>query len=178
MEETEMKKFLLIAIILGIAGTGFGQMLAMGTSELKVNGLLDFETSDDTLFDLGIFYGQFFADYVECGVGISITESDHVSLWSLGVNCEFNYDMGTELVPFVGVGLAYANYDVETPGGDSDEDNALVISGSAGAKYFIAENIAVSAALVLEVASEDIFPEQEEFSDTNSKIELSMRFFF
>ncbi len=173
-----MKKLLLIAILLGMAGTGFGQMLSTGTSEVKVNGLLDFETSDDTLFELGLFYGQFVADYMEAGVGLSITESDHVSVWSLGVYGEYNFDLGTELVPFVGLGLAYANYEVDSPGSGDDGDNALVVSASAGSKYFIAENIAVSAALVVEFASEDIFPEQEEFSDSNSKLELSMRFFF
>ena len=47
-----------------------------------------------------------------------------------------------------------------------------------GAPFFIAENIALSGAFVAEWASEDIYAEDEDFEDTNAKLEVAMRFYF
>jgi hypothetical protein len=174
-----MKKLALFAVVVLFAGSTFAQMLAAGTSELKVSGVLDFETADDTLLALDVFYGLFFADYTEYGVNLMVEESDHVSIWALGVEGEYNYDLGTELVPFVGAGIGYARYDVEYGGDEgNDEDNAIIVKGSAGAKYFITENVALSGSFVLRWASEDIFATQDDFEDTDAYLQLGMRFFF
>jgi len=172
-----MKKLLIIAMITCFAATSFGQMLAAGTSELKVEGLVDFETADDTLIALNLFYGLFWFDYVEFGIEIGIEESDSISIWTIGVSGEYNFDLGNELVPYLGAGLGYARYDVDF-GEQEDEDNAVVVNGTAGAKYFVTENVAVSGALVLQYATEDIFAEQDSVEDTDAKLEVAMRFFF
>ncbi len=190
-----MKKLLIIALVSCFAATSFGQMLAAGTSELKVGGLVDFETADDTLAILEVFYGVFWWDYVEIGAAFRIEESDNVSIWSVGLETEYNFDLGNELVPYVGIGLAVARYDIEldqiatevfdataetaAAAEESDtDDTALVLKLTGGAKYFVTENVAVSGALALRWATEDIYWEEESLEDSDATLEVAMRFFF
>lgn len=176
-----MKKLTLIVLGVLLAGHSFAVMLSAGTSELKVEGVLDFNTADETLIDFEVFYGQFVVDYIEAGVGFGFRDSDSLTMWQVGVGGELNFDLGTGVVPYLGIGLAYASYEVEasTPMGEVDEDNdAFILNGSAGSKFFIAENIALSGELSLEWATEDIYAEDEDFEDTNASLQLGMRFFF
>ena len=47
----------------------------------------------------------------------------------------------------------------------------------AGVKYFLAENVAISADAEIDWADDEIYPKDEDFDDTNFQFNLGMRFF-
>lgn len=187
-----MKKYMAIMAVLMMAATGFGAALLQDTSELGVSGLLDFDTTDGTLMDFSLFYGYYVADYVEVGPIVSFRNDESRTEWSVGVQSEYDLDLGTEFVPFFGLGVEYADVDDDdVPGpavaqgveGENLPDNsisqsALIIAGRVGAKYFITESVALSAQFEYDWASDDIYADENGAENTNAKIELGLRFFF
>lgn len=170
-----MRKLIAALLVVALAGSSYGAMLSAGTREIKVAGLVDFDTADETLVIAQFFYGQFVMDYIEVGLRASFTDSDSQTSWGIGAAAEYNFDLGTEMVPYVGVGVGITDVEVQ----DLQDDSAIVGSVEGGAKFFLAENIALSGAIVLEWATEDIYQEEEDdFEDTDSRIEVGMRFFF
>ena len=188
-----MKKYMAIwAALMLVSATGFGAAMLQDTSELGVSGLLDFDTSDGSLMDLGLFYGYYVADYVEVGPTLSFRNDDSRTEWTVGVQSEYDLDLGTEFVPFFGLGLEYADVDdddvpssavAETVDGEELPNNsisqsAIIIAGRVGAKYFITESVALSGQFEFDWASDDIYSDENGTENTNAKIELGLRFFF
>ena len=171
-----MKKVLgMLAITVCCAGLAAGQTLTAGNQELVVGGLLDPDTAADTQFDLSVKYGYFVADYLEVGGAAAISDNDAISTYGIGGFVEYNFDLGTEVVPYVGAGLGWYNVEYDI----IDEDNdAIEFAGYGGVKYFIVQNIAISGELEYDWASEEIYPEDDDISDTNLQLNLAMRFFF
>lgn len=167
------KAFYLMILATLLAVTAPAQLLEQGVSEVRLNGLMDFETADGTLFSMDVFYGIFFVDYFEAGLAMGLRESDSLSLWKVGPELEYNFDLGTELVPFVGGGIFYGRYDA-----DREKGNGVVIKTDAGIKYFVAEEVAISLAAVLEWASEDVYSEEGGLTDLDARLEMGLRFFF
>lgn len=174
-----MRRMLAVAVAVGLGWSGSvaAQMLSAGTSELKVDGLVDFQSADGSLLDIGVLYGVYLYDYVEAGVQVRLTDSDSFQMWRLGAFGQYDFDLGVELVPYVGAGLALGRYEVDVAG-RSDSDTALILSGTGGAKFYLAENVAISGALVLELATEKVYPDDGDTSRTDARLELGMRFFF
>jgi len=168
-----MKKTIIILLAVLMAAGASAQLLDQGVSELRLSGLVDFETADDTLFLLDVFYGVFLVDCFEAGLAMGLRESDSLSLWKIGAEAEYNFDLGTELVPYIGGGLFYGRFDV-----DGKNDSGMIIKAAAGTKYFVTESVAISMAAVLEWASEDVYPEEGGLSDMDTRLELGLRFFF
>ncbi len=170
-----MKKLLALMVgIVFVAGSTYGAMISEGTRELAVQGELQFESEAGTAFDFDIKLGQFVAHGVQVGVLGGIADNDFLTAWGAGVFGEYNHDLGTELVPFVGVSGSYLRVD---PDVGSSED-AFVVGAEAGGKYFIAQNIAISLSYLFEWATEDMFFDNGDVEDTNHSIQLGMRFFF
>ncbi len=168
-----MKKTLVVVLLSVLAVTSHGTLLSIGSNELGLSGMVDFDSPGGTLIDLNMFYGYFVTDFFEVGVKTSFTDADDFTSWSFGPVVEQNFDLGVELIPFVGASLAYAQ--AET---DSGTENAFVIGVQGGGKYFLTEYLAVSTALVLELANEDIFPAEDDFEKYDVRLELGLRTFF
>ena len=85
---------------------------------------------------------------------------------------EYNFETGNEVVPFVGASLEYLN-------GEAADDNndALALSGYGGAKFFLSENVAISARLVLSVATDDVYPNDDDVESTDSRFDFGMSYY-
>lgn len=174
-----MKKLIILALVALFAASSYASMLPADTAEVFVTGLVDLETGSDTLIDLNFGYGYFFIDYLETGWRVGIEDDDFHTAWSVGGFAEYNFDIGIELMPFVGASLDIISIDYHDEVADDLDETAGVLGLQAGAKYFITESLAVSTALVVEKSTEDIYAEDDgETSSTNIKLELGMRFFY
>jgi opacity protein-like surface antigen len=170
-----MKKVLIALAVLGlVAGVSNGASLKQGTQEIVIEGLFDPDTQFDQQIDLGIKYGQFIQDNVEVGVLAAYSDNDLLEEMGFGGFAEYNFDQGTELVPFVGAELAWVNVD----GDDIESEDAVTLGGYVGVKYFLAENVAVSLDGKYTQASEDIYSEDGgDLEDKDMTINLGMRFY-
>ncbi|HAS81543.1 MAG TPA: hypothetical protein DCS43_02395 [Verrucomicrobia bacterium] len=124
--------------------------ILMGTQSIDVNG-----TIDDDGEDLGINmvgrYGYFIEDLIRGGGYGTIEMIGDFKRVGGGVFGEYNFDMGTELVPFVGGsgGLGWAD--------DGNESKTYAeVSGFGGARYFFVDYAAIGAQLNLFLATQDI----------------------
>lgn len=149
--------------------------LALGTQELRVQGLLDPSSVNGDEFNLGLSYGYFFADNVQAGGRGTFVDNDRVSSLGIGGYVEFNVDTGSEVMPFGEAFLGVSNVDVEDAGGD---DTAGVVELRAGAKYFLAEQVAIAGAGVFAFATEDIYPDNKKLRNTDVFLEFSLRCYF
>lgn len=168
-----MKRLMAMMAVLALAGTTYGASLKEGTQEVVADGLFDPETAAGTTYDLGLKYGYFIQDSVEVGGQVNWSDDDVVTAYGAGAFAEYNFDQGTELVPYVGAALDYVNADVE----DADSVDAFQLTGEVGVKYFLVENVAVSAAGKFQWSDEDIYAKDNDLEDTNIEIDLAMRFF-
>jgi outer membrane protein W len=170
-----MKKVLsAFAVFALVAGVSYGASLKQGTQEIVIEGLFDPDSQFDQQIDLGVKYGQFIQDSVEVGVLAGYSDNDLIEAMEFGGFAEYNFDQGTEIVPFVGVAVSWANVD----GDDIESEDAVVASGSAGVKYFLAENVAVAADVTYAQASEDIYSEDGgDLEDKDLTVNLGMRFY-
>jgi len=173
-----MKKCIVVLVMVMLAGSTYGQLLFAGTREISLGGDLDFEGANGTSLDLDVGYGYFIMDDLEVIGRFGFYDDDLYSAYALGFGAQFNFDFGTEFVPFAGADLSWGaiKWDEDD---DSGDKNAIVLGLEGGANYFIAENVAISVSLNLDIATDDIFPEDNgKFSSTDTTILCGMRFFF
>jgi outer membrane protein W len=160
--------------MLALAGSVYGASLKQGTQEIVVEGLFDADGAAGDELDLSLKYGQFIQDNIEVGAFAGFSDNDVVNTYEIGGFGEYNIDLGNELVPYVGAGIGWIS--LEADDSDADEDG-YGIYGEVGVKYFLAENVAVSAAGIYEWASEDVYVEDGEATDDNITLNLAMRFY-
>jgi hypothetical protein len=170
-----MKKALAIVSVLALAAASYGATLAQGTKEIAVSGSLDPDTAVGTDLKLAAQYGQFIMDNVEVGVVGDIIDNDFGTSWGLGAQGEYNFDLGNEMVPYVGLAALWQQVEPK----DTDSNDTAVLKGSVGVKYFIAENIAIFAAANLRWAADEIFVNDEDgdLEDSDYNFDLGMRFY-
>jgi hypothetical protein len=179
-----MKKVFIILIISLLAGTSMAQRLAVGTQEVKLSGTIDFKTAAGTLIDLDVFYGVFVMDYLEVGGVLGVIDDDARTIWRIGAASEYNIDLGSPLVPYVGLGIYLSKYEIQVKNSDliiateDEKEEAFLASGEVGCKYFLTDNVALSTAFVFEWATKDIYPDDNKMTDTDYHIDFGLRAFF
>ncbi len=161
--------------ILGMAVQSYGAMIGAGTKEFRISGRCD--TDDDLNISLECGVGYFFMSGVEAGMAgtISYTGSDDMDLTQLGLAGfgEYNYDTGTEMIPFAGATAGFKYWDLMT-----ESDVVLECSIYAGAKYYLMESLSLGMQLQVWMATDDIYVGDEEFTSTDWALVLSTRFYF
>lgn len=171
-----MKKIILAAMVLVGAVSGANALfIARGTSELGLSGLVDFDTASGTLIQGSVSYGYFIQDALQVGGMVDVWNDDDITAWSLGPRIEQNFDLGIEMVPFLAASLRFAAID-GLP--ESDSKNALILGGEAGLKFFLNEYFAISGALRVDLATDDIYPSEKDYDQHDIRIEFGVRTFF
>lgn len=172
-----MKKLGLLTIACLTASAMSAHAITIGrdTQELRLQGTLDPTTRNSSELRLNASYGYFFDDNLQAGLRVDAVDNKQVSSLGLGAFVEGNIDTGSEVMPFGEFYAGFAHVDVEESGGD---DLAGVIEIRAGAKYFFADNVAISLAGVFAYATEQIYPDDRKLRDTDIFMELALRTYF
>lgn len=174
-----MKKIILIISSMVLAATvASAATLSQGTKELQFRGNFDLESRVGQVIDFSLGYGVFVADQLEVGVRANIQDDDLTTNWGLGLFSEYNFEMDSPWVPYVGLAMDYQDNDIDGAGETSTTDNALVIGGSLGVKYFLTENLAIDGSYVFDWATESIYFEDTTLTDTQSRFLFGLRFYF
>ncbi len=170
-----MKRWIALAVAAALPLTCPATLLPEGTDELGVSGTVDFQTIGETLVDLHLSYGYFFVDNVEAGLLASYRTDDNYTAWSLGALTEYNFDLGTEFMPFLGGALKYMQVDSDLA---DDSGSAVVLGVTSGAKFFLTEYLALAAGLTLEVATDKVFPAGDDLDIWHARFDAGLRVFF
>lgn len=141
-----MKKFvvfgLCLVLLLG-AVQAFGQGLT-GKNEISGAGAwirASADGEDLTATLIGAAYGKYINENLQAKVDFIYAsgdiDDDDLSAWIIAPALVWNFTPKTPsaIVPYVGVGLAYAS--IDTPG---DSDNSFAVEYFGGAKFFIGGN--------------------------------------
>ena len=181
-----MNRILAFAAVagLGIATTlpcRAAALITKGSSELGVGGNLDFKSAVGTDVSLGVRYAYFFWDQISLGGTVGFADNDAATSFKLGGVGEYNFKLsdnyqpviGTDLVPFVGFGLSFQHVDIH-----HEKENALVFTTEAGLKFFLTDSAAVITSGIFDLATKDIFPDDDDANKWNFALNLGMRFYF
>ena len=189
-----MRNWIVFALMLAMVSVSYGSPMFKGAKELAIEGLFDSDGLDGEYADFSLFYGEYAEDNLELGFQVRVIDTENTEQWRAGVRFEYN-NTDFEVVPYVALTLEYAYYEIgtieaETVAADGTvtteeveiedaDDDAFIVGGHAGLKIFLGGNVAVSAALVYEWATESIYAtEGTELDDTDMTLRLGMRFFF
>ncbi len=184
-----MKKIILASALgMSLAVTGMASAndvvpnLDKGTKSLDINGSYDNNTALDYQFNLGVGVGYFFIDNLEVAAVGGWQSNSLSDTYELGATAEYNFSTGTPWVPFVTVGVLWAGTelddDVYNDTGDIDSDAWLGRFGG-GIKYFFRNDIALALNLKYDIASDDIYSDDDgNLDDYNWTVGLGLRFYF
>ena len=156
-------------------------LITQGSSELGIGGGLDIKSAVGTDIALNVRYAYFFWDQISLGGVAGFGDNDAATSFKLGMVGEYNFKLpdnyqpiiGTDFVPFVGLGLSYQYVDIY-----HEKENALVFTGEAGLKFFLTDSAAVITSAVFDLATKDIFPDDDDANKWNLAFNLGMRFYF
>lgn len=170
-----------LLILLAASSAQASALITKGANEVAVSGTLDFQTDLGTEFHLNLKYAYFVMDRVSVGTKISMHNNRTFNHFGLGLTAEYNFRLpqgyeplfGTDLVPYVGGSVEYRHAKVY-----ESKDGAVVFGGEGGVKFFLTDTTAVTLALVGEVATDDVFADDNEATNLNLMMLLGMRFYF
>ncbi|WP_456295699.1 outer membrane beta-barrel protein [Vibrio sp. AK197] len=162
-------------------------MLEQGTQEVSVQGNLNLDYSDDYLLVLDSTYGYFITDDWEIGGGLGINMSEHNKRFEFGAFTEYNFTNSTDFVPYVGAAAQFATLDYKSGHGfdgdwgsekDDGTNNALNFKMALGLKYFVNPNVALSAEVNYNIATDDVNVTKDGLEDSFTNIVFGTRFYF
>lgn len=168
-----------IALAIAAAALTVGSVhavtLAPGTMETRVSGQFDSTTINGSLTELNISYGYFFLDNLQAGGRIGFFDNDNVTLYTVSAFTEYNFEIGSEdWLPYVEGALGLADGDGE--GGVTEF--AVTLQAQAGIKYFLAPNVAISTAVVIDFASDEIYPDEDRYDNNDARLQLAIRYYY
>ena len=153
--------------------------LSAGTQTFGLSGNVQF--SDDILYNLDLTYGYFFKDNWEVGFTAGVDGADSQLTLDIGLYTEYNFNLNSKWVPFVGASIALAS--LNTDGGLSgsseiDDVTSVALGGEFGVKYFVRENIAITGSVEFQWSPDDVFGGLEDASTAAGNINVGTRFYF
>jgi len=169
-----VKKVLLLLVACLAISTARADSLAVGTQE--VAGGLGFDR--DQAIRADAYYGYFFMYGFSLGPQASYLRSSDAETWILGARAVKNINLGKPFIlPFLAAGVSYASTDADK-GFPNASDDAAVLRGDLGAKVALSKTIALSAALILETATREVFVRDEDLERSNMSFEAGIHYAF
>ena len=164
----------IIPVILGlfIAAGALATPIQQDTLELRLGGNMDFDNPNgkfDFLFDTGL--GYFVLDDIEAGGLITWGYSGSEFGYGVGGFTEFNLDLDTFMMPYVGLKLQYFF-------GDFYIKNFINVEFTGGAKFFLSETVAIYTELYYDLASESAYINGSEAKNYDVGLKMGVRCYF
>jgi hypothetical protein len=179
-KEHGMHKALLsiAAVLLLIPAAAPAEFLSEDKLALRVDAILDTDTTDDPTWGIQLGFGTALFPMDEVGLMVGYREDDDQTLKDASLYIEEHYRTGTPIYPFAGVAVGFAWYDPEAVGAEEEESWFLRLS--AGVKIALADWVAVSVAAQYSIAlNDDIFLDDDgQLDDTNLEFVAGLRFYY
>ncbi len=170
-----MKRSFVILLIALTTVMAHGQMLSQGTWELDVSGNYDHRSAAGKSFWTALGVGYFVVDNLEVAVAGAYIYNDYQTGYHPAVGIQYNIDLGMKLVPFFGGDLGWGYWDNK----NADNQNGFVYGIDAGLKYFLVENVALSASVHANWSNDDLWVEDEgKMVNNDLSRNLGLRFYF
>jgi hypothetical protein len=169
-----MKRWALaVAVVLAAnAAWAVNPMLNKGVRELGVSGSMD-NDGDDFGMQLSGKFGYFIMDCVELGGAASAAfRGDEQRMLGGGAFGQYNFDTGTQLVPFAGAGVSLNWQDLKYGGNDL----YLAASIESGGKFFLVDYAAIWTSLELLAATQEVYNKGDDVFDW--RINLGTSWYF
>ncbi|MGL4349257.1 outer membrane beta-barrel protein [Aeromonas veronii] len=156
--------------------------LRAGTQELNIQGLVDFDAEDSYAVDLNAKYGYFIKDNWELGTNIVTDLSKSYKSAGIGLFTEYNFTNGTNFVPYVGLAteLIRADYNDREDNLESKSFDATAVNfkTALGMKYFISRNVALSAEVNYNIATDHLKVSGGDAKDSFTKFLIGTSVYF
>ncbi len=166
-----MKKLLTLSMILA-ALSGFGAVLQEDTMEIGLNGTLDFENMNGRVQTANqLSLGYFILNDIQVGGLASFACEGSDIGWGLGPYGEVNFDLDSAIVPYIALRLT-VNF------GEFYSSDHLLTEGAGGLKFFLAENVALAGELYYDLASKNIFINNEREQSSDFGLHFGIRSYF
>jgi hypothetical protein len=153
-----------------------------GTKELRVAGSYDGDHPLDYQAVLDLGFGYFIMDNVEVGCLLGWQGNDVFDLYEVGAFAEYNFDLDSPIVPFVQVGALWVGAEVDDDiynDSNSIDEDAWAGRFGAGVKYFIRDGVALALEGVYDIASEDVYADDDgDVDDYNWQALLGLRIYW
>lgn len=184
-----MKRNLLLALALvGFSSsTLYAQnstqpMLDQGTKELALSGTIELPEFEEIDFDIDASFGYFLRDGWEIGIRALGSDLGGIERFDLTAFTEYNFNRGSNIVPFLGTSVGVATFDFEDSFNASttlDADGtATVFAVQAGIKWFVRPYMAISTAIGFNVSSDDIYAADNDLADNLTRFRIGLRYYF
>ncbi len=184
-----MKKIILASALgLTIAAAGIASAsdvvpnLNAGTKSLDISGSYDASTALDYSVSLDGGFGYFFIDNLEV-IGVAGWQGTSLAdTFELGAEVQYNIPTGTPWVPFVGMGVLWAGTEIDDDFYEDEDDfdkDAWLGRFMGGVKYFFRDDIALNLNMKYDVASKDVYGNDDGGRDGyNWSMGLGINFYF
>lgn len=182
-----MKKILAAVAAIGLIWTGsaFAEVtpnIDKGTKSATLYGSYDNNAALDYDLTLAATYGYFFWDGLEIAGILGWQSNDLADTYEIGALGTYNFDTGSAWIPFLKVGILYSaveiDDDIYNNSDDADADAVLGRFG-AGVKYFVRDDVALSLGLDYDIASEDMyFDDDGELDNYNVTVKIGLDFYW
>jgi opacity protein-like surface antigen len=164
-----------------IAPAVIGQpMLDRGVQELALHISPDFESAiGDSLFaEAG--YGLFVRDRIEGRVTFSYRVMEDIAqedpdyrMWEANLAGEYHFNFGSRFVPYAGGGVGWTRSVFNRL-----DESGFTYGPRGGVKYFIADNVCLSADAAFKLSSADVFINDFEAESTDLTASIGLRVLF
>lgn len=184
-----MKKLLIIGATLLVAACPsiYAQssdlpLLSKGTKELALSGTVEFPEFEEIDFDIDASYGYFIADGWEIGGRAVGADIGGIERFSFSAFTEYNFNRGSNVVPFIGTSIGLATVDFSDLDFDTTlkpNDGSSTVAGvQAGVKWFVRPYMAISTSIGFDVSSDDIYRVDNDFGDSLTRFRIGLRYYF
>ena len=183
-EDVAMRKLLIL--VLGVFMTTLtpanaGDYFEKGTHSARVEALIDEDYVDGSSVGWEIGYGVHCDENYELALLLMLEDDVSIEQQSLGISIEQNFPFGWQLVPFLGATAGYHWLDTDETEHDPDrfkDKSAFFVRAEAGAKFFLADWVALSASAEYSVSSARVFVDDSDAEDSNIEFGIGARLYF